>query len=132
MSSKEMNHAVSLVFVRTEAGHPSTTGVLHVRTSDPGADRDSVYESIRQAITKWMIETEEGREWIEDTHYDFNVGDLMAALDLSRSDGVAGYLLSEGIVIDDFFAQDCDRAFDFDALMFDPDAIEATEAGITP
>ncbi|ADC73220.1 hypothetical protein TK90_2734 (plasmid) [Thioalkalivibrio sp. K90mix] len=114
-----------LYFARQEGMEITTTAELAIETRHSDESDEALLQRLIRGLTRWAIETDEGRkEWAMSVE-DFNVGDLANA---AGSEQVERFLSQEGISIVRVDTADCSSRFDFDTVLVDADAMSEENA----
>lgn len=109
------------VVVFRDSDDECTCAVLRCRRTRKVCDGDTLREALTRALTKWFAETEEGREALEDSSDDFNVGDLSVHY---PDETLLPYLTAAGVFdleVETYVGDATD--WSYDQLLFDAGAL---------
>ena len=136
------HHRVIQAVVFRQGGEKTVAVVHALVPPDFGDDEDQPKGSVMllqgriyQAVTDWLRETEAGRQYIQSTHYRFNVGDLAdlidTGMDAARQYGpedLETFLRRYDILalhVETYQSDEAEHIWDFDDVLFDDLEISA-------
>ena len=115
------------VLVPRDSHEETTFTLVRCAKGERVSDAADLHRQVTAAVTRWVRQTESGREAFERSSEDYNVGDLAGDLgdpDLTR------LLLTQGVrdlTIDVYSSGDAPSAWAYDTHLVDASELEAPE-----
>lgn len=107
------------IIARRDEEHGGTTAIITCKDTPKLPDNNAFLAALMRAITKWVKNTEEGREAWTDSCRDFNVGDLA----MIASDTLKAHLAEEGIEEMEIDLGGGEADFGFDKILVNRDEL---------
>lgn len=126
-----MSATTRLHFVRHEGILMATTLAFAEVTTTAPMLQSQILDAIRQSVTAWINATDAGRDALEETCEDMNIGDL--AQWCTDADGaisdpdLASQLREHGITRMVIEVSDAESSVPYDTLLFDPDEVDCID-----
>jgi len=107
-----------ILFIRG-MGHLPNTGILLVVTTQPTiTTTNELITAIRKGVANWMLNTEEGKKFLNYAGDDFNIGDLTSCNDKE----LLNYLTVQGII--SLKLEDYDEVYEYDTSLAQSSMLE--------